>query len=162
MREAPVRVDVAQTHDEVGVPRVAGGIERGGQRTRYLQGLLEDGGGVGKHVRPFLHRPLIAWAHIHALNQAREADRTPDRRRRIAWIVQVRVGGLFTWLFGGEAATIALGVTVAVEEPTDVLGAGQRPFVLVAPRVLAHHKDPHRRRIVHPVRLAFEVMREVL
>src|SRR3712207_1252733 len=44
-----------------------------------------------------------------------------------------------------------VGWAAAAQEVAGIPGPCQRPFLLVAPDVRAHHEDPHRRLVVDPV-----------
>src|SRR6202011_6397813 len=80
------------------------------------------------------------------------------RRHGIERIVEKRIGWLGSGRFGRERAVAicAVGAPAAMQIIAPPLRAGQRPFLLLAPLVQAHHVDSHWRAASRAVLFAFE------
>ena len=140
MREAPSGVDVGQLRHEVGVGSAAGGVQHERQRPRDLQRLGERRRAVDEHVGALLQRALVERPRVRAQEARGQRGRArrssapgrPGRRRR-------------------RRACSSPGAPVE-RTPSPrrnqrcSRARAERPVLLVAPAVLAHHEDPHRRR----------------
>ena len=84
--------------------------------------------------------------------------RAVQRRNRVARIVRVSVGSGCLRLLTDQFAVAGrcVGVTVAGEVENFLLRPFERPLLLVAPAVVAHHEDSHRGVLVGSGLLAFE------
>ena len=135
-----VGAHVHQFGGEVGVHGAGGGVEGDGDGAGQFQVGGQGFRSEGQHVRAVCDRPLVKDAVVDHQGVA-----APGWRRVIG-VVDEPVGGFVR--FGGNGgqravAVAGVGRAAGMEVPAGVLGAGQGPFLLVAPTVVAHHEQAH-------------------
>ena len=135
-----------QLGGEVGIHRAAGGIQRHRYGAGDFQIPLQRLGGVNQHIGALFHRRLVN----HALGDDERIAAL--RRHGVGRVIDIAVGRFVAGRDAAEAAAAVPGVgrRFAVQIVTGVVGAGQRPFLLAAPAVFAHHEQRHRRFFQNP------------
>ena len=121
-----VWVDVYQFGREVGVNSAGGRVEAEDRFASHLQRLSQGLSLVDEHVMARIQNALVEYAVlvVHEMT----------RGHRIAGIVDELIGRSFSRP-SGRKATVAVGrlrVAVAMQVVVGILGARQRPFILIA------------------------------
>ena len=154
---AAVRIDIEQHHVPVRVERVGGGKERGAHGAGDLHRLRERRRCEREQVvaRRVDLRVILVQAQL-------ELARVDQVGRRLARIVRERVRRLRLGRERVERAVARAAVRLAARVDVEVgpLGAREREFLLLAPRVVAHDEDVDGRLPIHAVVDALEVVVE--